>query len=372
MRYQKDMKMATRHEKLLAAMHAAGLDSLAIVPGPNLQYLLGLTIHSSERLAIAFFGQNGSVRIVLPALERPRAEGETRVPARFYPWSDAEGYGGVLKQCLSEGGLGEHLGVEYTNMRVLELRAIEAAAQVEVVDATPLLGDLRMVKDDDELRAMRAAVDVVEAALGKAIATIRPGVTEREVAAVLDHAMQAAGSEPSFTTIVASGPNSANPHHTASDRRIEHGDLVIIDAGARCDGYCSDITRTVAVGELGEKGRAIYDLVLQANRAGAAAVRPGCSGAQIDAAARQVIEAGGYGPQFLHRTGHGLGIEIHEPPYLHSGEPAPLRQGTTFTVEPGIYVSGVGGVRIEDNVVVMAHGGECLTTFPRELRVLPG
>jgi Xaa-Pro dipeptidase len=366
-----EKKMTTRHEKLFDAMRAADLDSLALVPGANLYYLLGLTIHSSERLAIAFLGQDGSVRIILPALERPRAETEARLPATFYPWSDAEGYAGALRQCIAGGGLRSRLGVEYTNMRVLELRAIEAVANVQVEDATSLLGELRMAKDDDELRAMRAAVRVVEEALAQAVAAIRPGVTEREIAALLDRAMQAAGSEPSFTTIVASGPNSANPHHTASDRRMERGDLVIVDAGARLDGYCSDITRTFAVGELGDEGRAIYDLVLRANRAGVAAVRPGCSGAQIDAAARQVIEAGGYGPQFLHRTGHGLGIEIHEPPYLHSAEPAPLREGTTFTVEPGVYVSGVGGVRIEDDVVITAEGGECLTTFPRELQVLP-
>jgi Xaa-Pro dipeptidase len=192
-----------------------------------------------------------------------------------------------------------------------------------------------------------------------------------EIAAVWEGAMQAAGSQPSFTTIVASGPNSANPHHTAGDRRIQRGDLVILDGGARVDGYCSDITRTVAVGELSEEGRTIYELVLQANRAGFAAVRPEASGADIDAAARKVIEDGGYGQYFVHRTGHGLGIEIHEPPYLHSAEQEPLPEGSTFTVEPGIYLPGVGGVRIEDNVVLAYSGGECLTSFPRELQILP-
>ena len=172
-------------------------------------------------------------------------------------------------------------------------------------------------------------------------------------------------------TIVASGPNSANPHHTAGDRRIQRGDLVILDGGARVDGYCSDITRTVAVGELSAEGRTIYDLVLRANRAGFGAVRPEASGADIDAAARKVIEDGGYGQYFIHRTGHGLGIEIHEPPYLHAAEEESLPEGSTFTVEPGIYLPGVGGVRIEDNVVLAYAGGECLTNFPRELQILP-
>ena len=362
--------MATRIEKLLGAMRTAELDSLALVPGANLQYLLGLTIHGNERLAVAFFGKDGTVRMVLPALEHPRAASEARVPVHFYPWGDAEGYDAALRACVDDANLEGHLGVEYTAMRVLELRAIEQTAEVRVSDATGLLGDLRMVKDADELRAMRAAVRVVEDGLKEAISAIRPGVAEREIAAIWERSMQAAGAETSFTTIVAGGPHSANPHHTTGDRRFEPGDLVILDGGARVDGYCSDITRTVAVGELGDEGRKIYNLVLEANRAGVAAIRPGASGAQIDAAAREVIEAGGYGPQFLHRTGHGLGIEIHEPPYLHAGEPEPLREGTTFTVEPGIYVAGVGSVRIEDDVVITADGGERLTTFPRELQVV--
>lgn len=362
--------MSTRHRRLLDAMHAAGLDALALVPGANMYYLLRLTIHTSERLALALLGADGSVRMALPALERPRAEAETRLPVQFFAWGDTEGFNAALASCLSDLKAGQRVAVEYTAMRVLELRAIEALAPVETVDATGLLSRLRMVKDVEELAAMRAAVRVVEQGLTSAIKAIRPGITEREIAAVWDRAMQEAGAEPSFTTIVAGGPNSANPHHTPGDRRFERGDLVILDGGARVQGYCSDITRTVAVGELSDEGRRIYDLVLQANRAGVAALRPGATGAQIDVAARAVIESGGYGPCFVHRTGHGLGIEIHEPPYIHAGEPDSLPESATFTVEPGIYVPGVGGVRIEDDVVITATGGECLTSFPRELQVV--
>jgi Xaa-Pro dipeptidase len=355
---------------LLDTMRDLNVDTLALVPGANLQYLLGLTIHMSERLAIAFLSSDGSVRMVLPALEQPRAESEVRLPARFFPWGDTEGFIGALEACLATAQLGRRAAVEYAAMRVLELRAIEAAASIEIVDATALLGQLRMVKDTEELAAMRAAVRVVEDALEVAIDAIRPGVTEQQIAVIWEQAMQAAGAQPSFTTIVASGPNSANPHHTAGDRRIERGDLVILDGGARVQGYCSDITRTVAVGEPSDEARKIYDVVLRANRAGVGALRPNTSGAAIDAAARQVIEAAGYSPQFVHRTGHGLGIEIHEPPYLHAGERGPLPVGATFTVEPGIYLAGIGGVRIEDDVVITPNGGECLTAFPRELRII--
>lgn len=362
--------MTNRHTMLLDTMKATGMDHLAIVPGANMLYLLGMTIHTSERLAIAFFAGDGRVRIVLPALEHPRAEAEARVAATFYPWTDTEGYANALRTCIADAGLSGHVGVEFTGMRVLELRAIETLAAIHADDATPMLAKLRMVKDVEELATMRKAVQVIEDALSEAIASIKPGVTERDIVRVWNRAIEARGAETSFTTIVASGPNSANPHHTPGDRRIERGDLVVLDGGALVDGYCSDITRTVAVGELSDAGRTIYDLVLKANRAGVAAVRPGASGAEIDAAARQVIADGGYGPQFVHRTGHGLGIEIHEPPYLHSGEPTPLEVGTTFTVEPGIYLPSVGGVRIEDNVVITPESGECLTSFPRELQIL--
>jgi Xaa-Pro dipeptidase len=362
--------MTPRIDKLRTVMRDINTEALVLVPGANLFYLLGLTMHLSERLALAFIGQEDDVGVVLPALEQPRAEAEARMPIRCYPWHDADGYEQALQQCVSDMHIGGTLAVEYTAMRVLELRAIERAATVDVTDATDLLAQLRMAKDVDELRSMHAAVEAVEAGLREAISFIQPGVTEREVADVWEQRMRAAGSEGvSFTTIVASGPNSANPHHTTGDRRLQPGDLVILDGGARIGGYMSDITRTVAVGEPGTEARRIYETVLQANRAGIAAVQGGASGAAIDAAARGVIDAAGYGQHFVHRTGHGLGIEIHEPPYLHATSTEPLLLGATFTVEPGIYVPGVGGVRIEDDVVLTEGGAEYLTTFERELIV---
>ncbi|HEX6288186.1 MAG TPA: Xaa-Pro peptidase family protein [Herpetosiphonaceae bacterium] len=363
------MQTTSRIDRLRAAMRAADMTAVAVVPGANLLYLLGLTMHTSERLALAFIPQSGDIRMVLPALEQPRAAAEAQAAIRFYSWHDAEGYAEALAACLHEMQPQARLGIEYTAMRVLELRAIEAVAAVETVDATDLVAELRMVKDAAELQAMQAAARAVEAGLRAAIDAIKPGVSEREVAEVWERAMREAGSAPSFTTIVASGPNSANPHYTTGDRRLQQGDLVVLDGGARFGGYASDITRTVAVGEPSAEARRIYEVVLAANRAGVAAARPGTSGAEIDGAARRVIEDAGYGQYFIHRTGHGLGIEIHEPPYLHANSTAALLAGTTFTVEPGVYVAGVGGVRIEDDVVLTEQGAECLTTFDRELTI---
>jgi Xaa-Pro aminopeptidase len=310
--------------------------------------------------------------MVLPALEAPRAKGQARFPIHFYPWDDASGPSEALRRCTADLGLaGQHVGVEYTAMRVLELRGIEAAAPgVRAVDATPLIAGLRMVKDAEELAAMRQAARIVDDALRAAIAQARIGMTERELAAIWEREMRARGAEPSFGTIVASGPNSANPHHSNGERPFQAGDLIIMDGGVWHEGYASDITRTIAIGEPSAEARKIYDLVLAANQAGRLYARPEATGEEIDQAARKVIADGGYAAQFIHRTGHGLGLEIHEPPYIVAGSQEPLAPGTTFTIEPGIYVDGLCGVRIEDDVVITGEGAESLTSFERKLIIV--
>ncbi len=361
-----------RRDKLVEALQRAGMAAAAVVPGANLRYLAGLDMHMNERVSIAFVTSTGEAAMVLPKLEAPRAAQQASIPLRFYPWTDDEGPAGALSRCLANLGIQSgQMGVEYTAMRVLELRAIEAAASgVRTEDATPIFARLRMVKDADELAAMRAAVRIVEEALREAVDQIRVGMTERELADIWDRAMAARGAAPSFETIVASGPNAANPHHSNSDRAFQSGDLIVMDGGALHQGYASDITRTIAVGEPSPELRKVYEIVKLANEVGRQAARPGTSGAAIDQSTREVIEDSGYGPQFLHRTGHGLGLEIHEPPYIVAGSDAPLPAGATFTVEPGVYVPNVGGVRIEDDVVITEQGAESLTSFDRSLIIV--
>jgi Xaa-Pro dipeptidase len=364
--------MGDRLANLSSALRETGFDAVAILPGASMRYLLSLDAHLTMRVIMAIFPADGDPVFVIPALEQPRAEVTIPIPIRFYPWTDSEGPQAALRQCAADLGLARmRLGVEYTSMRVLELRALEAAAPGVVVDdATSIIASLRMIKDADEIEAMRAAVRIIEDTLRTTIAQVRPGMTERQIAALWEQAIRVAGSAPSFDASVASGPNAANPHHTNTNRALQSGDLVIMDGGALLDGYASDITRTIAIGEPSPEARRIYELTLAANAAGRAAVRPGATGDAIDRAARTVITDGGYGSQFLHRTGHGLGLQIHEPPYIVSGNTDPLPVGATFTIEPGIYVAGFGGVRIEDDMVVTPDGGESLTTFDRELIVV--
>jgi Xaa-Pro dipeptidase len=364
--------MTEQLPRLRQALAAAHLDALAVVPGANLRYLAGIGFTTKLRLTMALFTASGPAALVVPRMEQARAAAESRVPFQVYPWDDGEQPTDALRRAAADLSLAGRIGVENTVMRVFELRALEAAVPgAEMVDATPLLAAMRAAKDARELAAIRQAVRIIEATLRETLGRMCAGMTEREVAAIWNNAITAAGCVPAFETTVGSGPNGANPHHTNSDRRLQPGDLVVLDGGVCYDGYASDITRTVAVGEPGEEARRIYALVQQANAAGrAAAALPGATGDAIDRAARAVIEAGGYGPYFFHRTGHGIGLEIHEPPFIVTGATEPLPVGATFTIEPGIYLAGFGGVRIEDDVVIAPDGAESLTTFERELIVI--
>ncbi|MFQ3630582.1 M24 family metallopeptidase [Roseiflexus sp.] len=366
--------MTERLSRIQESLRRHGFDALVVVPGSNLRYLSGLTMHTGLRLTMALTPADGQPALVAPGLEYARVAQVTGAVFRYYPWSDDEGPGAALARAVHDTGLrqGSVVGIEHTVMRVFELRALEQALPgAQFADATPLLSELRMVKERVELEAMRVAVQVIEETLRQTIMQVRAGMRERAIVDLWEHAIRSAGCHPAFETTVASGPNGANPHHTSGDREVQDGDMVVFDGGAVYQGYVSDITRTFAIGRPSDEMRHVYDLVLAANAAGReAAAQPGATGESIDAAARQVIERNGYGSLFIHRTGHGIGLDVHEPPFIVAGNRTPLPVGATFTVEPGIYLRGVGGVRIEDDVVITADGAESLTTFPRELQYL--
>jgi Xaa-Pro dipeptidase len=233
------------------------------------------------------------------------------------------------------------------------------------------MAQLRLIKDADEIAALRRAIEITEQALDDVLAAVHVGMTERQIANLLTQALLQRGAEGlAFEPLIQSGPNTALPHATPGERAVQAGELLLLDFGITIDGYASDITRTFVVGHVSEEIKKIYELVKQANAAGRAASRPGVSGQEVDRAARKVIVDGGYGQYFTHRTGHGLGLEGHEPPYMVEGNAVPLEVGNTFTIEPGIYVPGLGGVRIEDDVVIVAGGAESMTAYDRELRII--
>lgn len=359
-----------RLDKLQSQISAQGLDGIAIMPGPNMIYLSGIHTHISERPIILFLPAAGDLAIIIPNLEAMKARAAGVPENRVFGWTDQEGYRPAFERASKELELpGWKLGVEALQMRVLELELLrEFAPGLNTTHAEPLIGTLRSVKDPNEIAAMEKAVAVAEQSIESLLPRIKIGMSEKQIAALLTQELLERGGESiAFGPIVSSGPNSASPHAVPTDRCLQEGDLLVIDWGVYVDGYPSDITRTFAVGEINDEYRKIYELVRAANEAGKQAARPGASGQDVDRAARKVIADAGYGEYFFHRTGHGLGLEVHETPNMVEGNVEPLRPGNVFTIEPGIYLTGRGGVRIEDNVVITADGSRSLTSFPREL-----
>ena len=360
-----------RLRKLVREQRESGIDLLAVVPGANLRYLTGLEMHTSERITLCLVPSDAQPIFVLPGLEAPSAEADLRIEASLYTYTDEQGPRAAFEQLAADLDLeGRVFGVEHLHMRVLELRRLEDhAPRAKFVDADPLLYGLRILKDEAEIEALRRAATANQECFRQVMEHIRPGVTEQELSAVWQRAaLEGEDSQLSdLPPIVASGPNGASPHTTATSRRLQKGDLVTIDAFLLVDGYFSDITRTYAVGEPEEELKRIYSVVQEANAAARDFIKPGVRAEEVDAAARQVIDRAGYGEYFIHRTGHGMGLEIHEEPNIVEGNELLLKPGMVFTVEPGIYLPGKGGVRIEDNVVVTEDGCETLTTLPREL-----
>lgn len=362
---------ATRIERLSQALAASGFDALALNPGPSLAYLTGLHFHLMERPTVLLVAAGQTPALVLANLEMGKAH-SCELPLQTFPFGDNPAlWQQSFNQAVQALGLnGKRIGVEPNRMRFLELSYLQQAApQARFESAEGLLNSARMQKDEQEVAAMRRAVQIAQQALLATLPTVRAGVTEKTIAAELFLQLLKAGSdtEVPFMPIVAGGPNSANPHAAPSDRPLQEGDLLVIDWGARYQGYCSDLTRTFAIGEVEPELKRIVEVTGQANAAGRAASGPEVTAGSVDAAARAVIEAAGYGPQFFHRVGHGLGLEEHEPPYMFGENQLVLLPGMSYTVEPGIYLAGRGGVRIEDNVVITASGAETLSDLPREL-----
>lgn len=361
-----------RLARLRALMAQRGIDAVVLVPSANLFYLTGLKMHLSERVTLAIL-TGDAAHLILPALEAPQVRVRAQIPLALHPWTDAQWVGAgwtSLKDSLSLEN--KSVAVDYYSARVLELTQLqEFAPGMRLSDAAPLFTELRIAKDAVEIAAMKRAATVLEESIESLVKEVTIGKTEREIAArwqwlMFEHGADTIPEAP----IVASGPNGALPHTTFTDRKLEHGDLVTLDGWCTVDGYFGDITRTFGIGRVSDEMKRVYEVCLRANEAGRAAGKPGALCQDVDRAARAVIREAGLGEFFLHRTGHGLGLEVHEAPNMLEGDLTVLVPGVTYTVEPGIYLAGKGGVRIEDDMVVTQDGSESLTVSARKLRVL--
>jgi len=363
-----------RFDKLNASLRTSDLDAVILNPGPTLTYLTGMHFHLMERPVVLLFAKDQVPAIVMPELELQKVASlpyELQVFA--YPENPSEWDKAFRKATQALGLDGKRIGVEPRQLRLLEYGYVKSSApEADYPDASEVLSSLRLRKDKAEVEAMRCAVKIAQDALEATIPLIKIGMTEKELSSELVIQLFKHGSEPEmpFSPIVSGGLNSANPHASPTDRKLQIGDLLVIDWGAAYDGYISDLTRTFAVGEVDDEYKKIHKIVQDANAAGRAAAKPGVPCANVDIAARDVIEKSGYGKYFTHRTGHGIGMEGHEEPYMRGDNMQILEPGMAFTVEPGIYLPGRNGVRIEDNVVITETGADVLSDMPREIRVV--
>jgi Xaa-Pro aminopeptidase len=353
---------AARIARASAEAADAGLAGILAAPGPDLLYLTGYTPNAvTERLTVLVVTPGREPVLVLPTFERGDAEG---ADVAFLEWTDGEDPYAAAAALLEPGRYA--ISDACWALHVVALQEA-GAALTSMTAALPLL---RAVKDADELAALTAAGAAADATFADVLELRFSGRREVDVSADVARLLVEHGHARADFAIVGSGPNGANPHHGAGERVIEAGDAVVLDFGGTLDGYGSDTTRTVHVGEPSEEHLRVHEVVRAAQQAGFEAVRPGAACQDVDRAARAVIADAGYGDRFTHRTGHGIGVTGHEPPYIIEGETQPLVEGMCFSIEPGVYVPGEFGVRIEDIVCVTGGGGRRLNDSPREPQVV--
>jgi D-alanyl-D-alanine dipeptidase len=357
-----------RMRRAAEAAADAGLDGVLVAPGPDMVWLTGYRPVETERLTLLVLRSGQDPALVVPTLEAPDAAKSPGAPVlTLHDWTDGTDpyeaavplLDGAGRFGISDNGWALHLlGLQ---------KRLPDSRYTALTDALPML---RAVKDTAELERLAAAGAAADAAFEEIRKVSFAGRRESEVSGDLADLLRGFGHSQVDFTIVASGPNGADPHHEADERVIGHGDMVVLDFGGLKDGYGSDTSRTVHVGEPDDEERKVHDIVREAQEAGFSAVRPGIACQDVDRAARAVIKDAGYGEYFIHRTGHGIGVTTHEPPYMVEGEEQPLVPGMCFSVEPGVYLPGRFGVRIEDIVTVTEDGGRRLNNTSREMAIV--
>ncbi len=352
-----------RLDRVRQLMADRGVDALLIGPGADMYYLIGRRGRVSERLVALLLGRGGGETVYVPALEAPGFEGSG---VQLVEWTDEQDPVELVAGAVRDLGAGTvGIGDQVWSRFLLELQRL--LPSVEWTSASEILADSRVVKTPEELELMRRAAAGADAAWAQLVEIKLSGMTEREVAGRIARLLEDEGLEGASFAIVASGPNSASPHHESGDRPLQHGDMVVVDFGGPYQGYQSDITRVLHVGPVSDKEWGVYEAVKEAQQLAVSAVRPGATAASVDAAARSHLERTGLAEYFIHRTGHGLGLDVHEPPYIRGDNQEVLREGMVFSVEPGVYIPSSFGVRIEDIVAVTADGCERLNRASRDL-----
>ncbi|MFJ7935295.1 M24 family metallopeptidase [Sporosarcina sp. NPDC096371] len=361
----------TRRAQLKAHLTENNIDAVMITSPANVYYYTGFNSEPFERFMSLVMDTHADENyLFVPALDNEAAQQASDI-ARIIPISDEQIPFEVVQQTI--GKVASTFGIEAKALSYYQYNSLLTAfPHVQVVDVQPFVNAQRMKKSKEEIGQIMKAIEIIEQVLAEGIKKVKIGMTEVELTAELEYLMKTFGADgTSFSSIVLTGEKAALPHGSPGERKIQQGDYLLIDFGVIKDGYCSDITRTFIIGEASDKQKEIYDIVLQSNEAGINAVQAGVPLKTFDIAARNVIIDHGYGEYFNNRVGHGLGIEVHEEPSIHHKNEDLAENGLVFTIEPGIYIPEVGGVRIEDIVYINEEGQvEVLTSFPKQLQIL--
>lgn len=361
--------MNSRLQHITNAMTTHGWDLLLITDPKHVYYLTGFASDPHERFLGLVLTHGEEPLLMVPALDGDAAAAASSI-SNIVTHQDTDNPYELLRTQI-KGSIGT-MALEKDQLTVSRYEQLQQFLPARSYkDAGQVLREMRVRKSEDEIIKMKQAAVLVEEVLTQGLKQVKIGMREIELVAELEYLMKRLGADgPSFDTMVLTGTNTALPHGVPGSKQIEQGDLLMFDLGVYAGGYASDITRTFAVGQISSEQERIYNTVLAANEAAIQAVKPGVTYGSIDKTAREVIDAAGYGPAFLHRLGHGLGMDVHEYPSIHGLNEDLLQPGAVFTIEPGIYVPGVGGVRIEDDVHVTDSGVEVLTSFPKQLTVI--
>ncbi|WP_134702368.1 Xaa-Pro peptidase family protein [Ammoniphilus sp. YIM 78166] len=361
-----------RLKQLLAYLEKEKLQAAMITSPTNIYFLTGFYADPHERFMALFLNASqGHVQLFVPSLDLESAEAKAQGVDQIIPVSDTDNPYQVVREQIA-GGFNQ-LGVEKKGLSLFQAESLqEVYPGVKFSDVEAYITSMRLIKSKEDIQIVRRAIEVVENVLQHGVSKVAPGVTELEITAELEYQMKVLGADrPAFSTIVLSGAQSALPHGRPGTKKIESGELLLFDLGVFVDGYCSDITRTFVVGEATAEQRKMYEAVRVGNEKAIQAVADGKPIGLLDQAARAHIEAEGLGQYFIHRVGHGLGLDVHEAPSIHSQNEMLMQPGFLFTIEPGVYIPGVGGVRIEDDVYIGEDGkAEVLTSYPKELKEL--
>jgi Xaa-Pro aminopeptidase len=362
---------AERVNKLKKIGRNAGINAFLINSEKNMRYFAGFSVLSLERFAgIIIPVDTRKPLLVVPRLEAEKAK-ECSAFEEIRSYGDSENPAILLKKIIREQKLEKAVfGVEWTLPFKFYKMLIECSPKIRVEDASNLFSGLRSIKSAEELEKMKRAASIVADGIEVGIESIQPGVSELSISFEIEKTIKQSGGESVPFCLVLSGSNSALPHGETSNRKIDKKDVVLMDVGAVYEGYYADLTRTVFVGEATKIQRKIYETVLRAQEAAIKAVKPGVEAEQVDMVARKIIEDSGYRRYFTHRTGHGLGLDVHEEPYIAPGNKTVLRRGMTFTIEPGIYLPGKFGVRIEDDIAVSKDQGKLLSNLCKEILII--